>query len=58
MKMRKVNFKIFVCILFISGCGQKIPAHHRGESNVDNIIERDDDINHSDYPDRPVSKCA
>ena len=56
--MRKPNFKIFLCILFISGCSQKIAGQHREKSNAENIAERDDDINHSDYPDSPVSKCA
>ena len=57
--MRKPNLKIFVSILFISGCSQKIAAQRREESNVKNIIERDDGINPSDYSDsKPVSKCA
>ena len=61
MKMRKPNFKIFVCILFFSGCSQKIAEQHGEESKLDyaeNIAEQDDNIKHSDYPDSPVSKCA
>ena len=53
--MRKTNFKIFLCILFTSGCSQKIAAQYRNESNAENITELDNDTNHFDDPDSPVS---
>ena len=37
--MRKLNFKIFSCILFISGCSQKIAAEYNEESNAENTDE-------------------
>ena len=54
--MGKLNFKIFVCILFISGCSQKIAAEYSEESNAGTTDEVDD-TNHFDYPD-PVSKSS
>ena len=56
--MGKPNLGIFVCILFVSSCSPKIEEEHREECNAENITERDDDINHSDYPDSSVSKYA
>ena len=53
--MEKTNCKIFLCILFTSGCSQKIAAQYRNESNAENITELDDDTNHFDDPDSPVS---
>ena len=55
--MGKLNFKIFVCILFISGSSQKIAAEYSEESNAENT-DKDDDTNHFDYPDSPVSKYS
>ena len=43
--MGKTNFKIFLCILFTSGCSQKIAAQCRNESNAKNVTEQDDDTN-------------
>ena len=60
--MRKKVFKIFLCILFTSGCSQKIATQYRNESNAENITEQDDDTAGSgawtpdfDDPDSPVS---
>ena len=56
--MGKLIFKIFVCILFISGCSQKIAAEYSEESNAENTDEvhlrssretNNDDIIHEDY---------
>ena len=56
--MGKLNFKIFVYILFISGCSQKIVAEYNEESNAENTDEvhlrssretNNDDIINEDY---------
>ena len=41
--MGKKVFKIFLCILFTSGCSQKIATQYRNESNAENVTEQDDD---------------
>ena len=47
--MRKPNFKILVCIIFISGCSKKIEARDSENVNAENITEQDNDNTVSKY---------
>ena len=56
--MGKTNFKIFLCILFTSGCSQKIAAKCRNESNAENVTEQDDDTNFEKQGTYEIVNCT
>ena len=56
--MGKLNIESYVCILFISGCSQKIAAQHGKELHAENIAEQDKDNNNFDHPNTPVSQYS
>ena len=56
--MGKTNFKIFLCILFTSGCSQKIAAQCRNESNAENVTEQDDDTNFQKQGTYEIVNCT